>query len=761
MNEPSVTVSVPTLAGGISKQPDHVRFPGQVEDAVNFIVPLSKGGVVKRMGTWITSVPMLAPSTLEQPVGDRDDGRMFPFTAGSDDYILVLGNDMLQIIELGYGRIPCGYNDIEVTQTAWDYLTYQGEGVDAALTADNIRTVSVGDDLLLINTLRPATAGDTDTYTLTAIFDTTMSMYQYPPPGDGVYYQVQADDSYWIYNLPNTDSTFAKVVCPTPDSQWLSVNGQWDDNENNGRRAGFKVLCQNKLLSITGKTATNSAGVVTIAEGGVAAFDDLSANDMIYFQRDSVTSGSFNNTNGWAIVASITGSSPNRTIDIQDQVYQEANGIAPSIACRSGGDVAYVAPSSVGTASVSITKRGKLFQASLPNYGSATSSDTIPSTLQGIAIDLMQNDTGTGFGAPDGGTRNLLSKGGAAGDNIRVYWDSINKQFTVVSPYAGDESAIIGIYNPEDGVAAITPETVNTQGSLTKFDTASNGVYTARPFYGYDSTVTSAQTSGQATFGAVYTDGTGTTDASSQTLADQFTQVAAPGTVSGDIEGATMPMRVKRTGVPDALQKSKFKIEECEWDARITGNETTNPLVDILNNQSPITDAAFHRGRLWLIGGPFVAASASGDPFRFFAEDAATPADDDPIGVRLGSSDGVNLWAMEPFRQTLVLFSRSGDQFELNSPSGALTASTIAITQTTNFNTIEVHPVTDGNTLWFLTQEGSDGQVQLRKYQYADSYAAADAEDVSAHVEGLLPSEVRSMVVVPNEDMVIILADNE
>lgn len=43
---------IPTFIGGISNQPDDIRFPNQVEDAENVVFAVEKGGFSKRPGTW-------------------------------------------------------------------------------------------------------------------------------------------------------------------------------------------------------------------------------------------------------------------------------------------------------------------------------------------------------------------------------------------------------------------------------------------------------------------------------------------------------------------------------------------------------------------------------------------------------------------------------------------------------------------------------------------------------------------------------------
>ena len=80
---------IQTFIHGVSRQPDRARLPGQVEEAVNQILPVDRGGFEKRHGA--RYVAGLAPTTatLLHPV-DRD---------ATEKYVIsVPGNGTLQVI---------------------------------------------------------------------------------------------------------------------------------------------------------------------------------------------------------------------------------------------------------------------------------------------------------------------------------------------------------------------------------------------------------------------------------------------------------------------------------------------------------------------------------------------------------------------------------------------------------------------------------------------------------------------------------------
>ena len=46
---PSITQTIPSFTGGLSEQPDQLKFPGQVKDVVNAIPDITRG-LYKRPG---------------------------------------------------------------------------------------------------------------------------------------------------------------------------------------------------------------------------------------------------------------------------------------------------------------------------------------------------------------------------------------------------------------------------------------------------------------------------------------------------------------------------------------------------------------------------------------------------------------------------------------------------------------------------------------------------------------------------------------
>ena len=57
----SVTQTIPSFTGGISEQPDQLKFPGQVKDVVNAIPDITRG-LYKRPGAKRVGTALLYPT---------------------------------------------------------------------------------------------------------------------------------------------------------------------------------------------------------------------------------------------------------------------------------------------------------------------------------------------------------------------------------------------------------------------------------------------------------------------------------------------------------------------------------------------------------------------------------------------------------------------------------------------------------------------------------------------------------------------------
>jgi len=228
-----------------------------------------------------------------------------------------------------------------------------------------------------------------------------------------------------------------------------------------------------------------------------------------------------------------------------------------------------------------------------------------------------------------------------------------------------------------------------------------------------------------------------------------------------------MPIKIVRTSLGPPVEFTVSLIADGEgatkadgtydrWGFRETGDEDTNPLPSLWKEGLNLSDASFHRNRLVLAGDENIVFSQAGDFFKFFLEDFDDIGDSDPIDIALSAEEVTLVEFIVPFRKSLVIFTKSGRQFDLNAPE-ALTPSTAAITSSTTYHTKPgVRPAVLGDALYFAAEQV--GNTQLLEYFYSDTEAANTAADVSSHVEGYPPADIKTIRVVLNNDTVLLLS---
>ncbi len=202
-------------------------------------------------------------------------------------------------------------------------------------------------------------------------------------------------------------------------------------------------------------------------------------------------------------------------------------------------------------------------------------------------------------------------------------------------------------------------------------------------------------------------------------------------------------------------EATTFDIDLIDWAFRPNGDVNTNPVPSLWADSRKIATIAFHRNRLVLAGDENIVFSQAGDFFNFYLGDFDNITDADPIDIAL-SADRVTLVdSVIPFRDTLAIFTKAGQQFELSAPEN-LTPTTAAITPTTAYDTLEgVQPAILGSFIYFAAK--TEPGVNLFEYTFQESQLANAAANVSSHVPSLLPATVHTIVGAANSNTVILL----
>lgn len=657
--EREARIAIPSLFGGISRQPPSIRHINQCEDAQNAYFSVLDG-CSKRPGTRFIKDASGSLTTSENyrlHAIDRD---------GTEKYLVVYGDGEIEVWELlsTGSALAATVNIDSAAQTYLDLNTP---------TADQLRLISIADYTLIVNTTVALGTSASSNFSVTANVPDLETLYNTTPDSANLYYSVGEGDDLTYYQYTPADSiTYAYWDGPIATGAWGPPPYAYDDNEDNLPNA-FNVGFQRLNLDITGGTFTNASK--TLVKTGAFASYTLKTGDQIY-----VTGGT-GVTTGWYGIASR---------DSDNQITLDS-------------DIGGTNPTDVSTDAI-----GVYVEVVFEGYDNPANP-----TMYDVAKHYSRAVEAVTGGL---GSVNWIESGSGG-------------YFRITSPYRGSGTKI---FDPA------SPTTSTIGGVSVKDPTDASG----EPFHNS---------------GSGNTDGTGSPSPNSDGLAQsaRWTKVAAPNQAGAKLDSTKMPVQMVRTSYTgNGSTPAVFDIDPITWTDRTTGDNDTNPAPSLWTDGDKIADASFHRNRLVFAGDEHVVFSQAGDFFNFFIEDDENIVDSDPIDASLSSEAVTLIDYVVPFRNTLVIFTKAGRQFELNAPD-ALTPTTAAITASTRYDALQVRPSPMGHLLYFAAQRKTAGQVY--EYYYDDSRVSSQAADITAHVEGLLPTDIRTLVTSPNNSMVFVL----
>lgn len=202
-----------------------------------------------------------------------------------------------------------------------------------------------------------------------------------------------------------------------------------------------------------------------------------------------------------------------------------------------------------------------------------------------------------------------------------------------------------------------------------------------------------------------------------------------------------------------------FAIFPIDWKPRYSGDAASNPLPNPIKNGKKLSDMAFFRNRLVMGAGETIMTSQDGDFFNFFLDNADNIIDSDPVEKSLSTRQVTIIDHLTEVRKNLLITTRAGRQFELGTGSNeTFTPTNASLAQSTTKFTIQgVRPETLDTLVYLPSTKG--GYSALHEYRSQDAVLASNADEVSAHVEGYLPTLTR-VVTCGNENYVLCLGSD-
>jgi hypothetical protein len=230
-----------------------------------------------------------------------------------------------------------------------------------------------------------------------------------------------------------------------------------------------------------------------------------------------------------------------------------------------------------------------------------------------------------------------------------------------------------------------------------------------------------------------------------------------------DLDEATLPHKIERkidnalgavTGTPNAVY---FEFSRITWADREVGDDVSNPAPDFVGSR--INHMFWVDGRLGFLSQNNVIFSRVDQPFNFWRETVRTFPASDRIQAQAASRDYAELLGTVLYYGRVILIS-SENHWILNiNPS--LTAENINFVPFVNFESFpEVPPAYTDSSVYVPYKDGAYTGVRRITPSNADANALI-TQDVTREIRNYIPGAARQMVSATNLGMLFLLTDVE
>ena len=662
---PTVNQRIPNFLGGVSQQPDTIKFPGQLRVCDNAVPDVTFGLMKRPPGEFVKILTNATNTGYWYEIIRDDDQKYLVQITAANDYT--------------------GTKPVRV----WNILT----GVEQTLTNSN--GDSVFDYLKQTGTTEPYATQTVQDYTIITnpqkTVDTTGTTD--PPLNSGDYSFARLDTiayntEYVLYtgNTPPTTNTYyrATAFSVTKQSGSPSSNTQtgntWDDSEDDSRYAGLGQFsfsdsaCENVEGHVTvnaasyvekqrynwenGSTGTiDNDGNKTGTTSGDAA--DFIGYTQIYKVRYTAQvtlkdGGIIKETTESAALAkshTVTIEGVNYTINVDAvepvETYEGVSGIA-----------FYKTPRNPDEGSLSMTKI-------LNNLYSSTNSN-----LTDVTAEIVGN--GLYLYGSDAPTVNFL--GGA-----------VNESMNIIGNTSQDISRLPSQCKHGYVVQVANDDNTESDNYYLKF-IADNW---------------NRKASGTA--GSNYATAQGSGKWEECVRPHNFSTTNDPMVLS--LDPATMPHalinNLDGTFTFKILTEANSGTTDNYWKDRDVGDDITNPFPSF--NGKKIQKIFFHRNRLGFIANEQVVLSRPGDYFNFGIVSAITVTDDNPVDITVSDIKPAFINHVLPIQKGMMMFSDNA-QFLLFTESDIFSPKTARLKKVASYETdASLQPSDLGTSVMFTS----------------------------------------------------------
>ena len=709
----TITQTIPSYNGGISQQPDELKVPGQVKDAINVLPDLTEGLQKRPGGRLVASLGDNSTAALNS----NENGKWFHYYRDENEqYIGQINRSgdinmwcCTDIYDTGGTKRHNAGDSIEVqydsgtSSALTTYLTHTADADIQTLTlndytyiANRTKTVAMKGNAGSVNPSRPAEAyvelkkvAYASQYSLN-IFDDNSTQTVYTATRITVVRDYDSSNGCTggslaaAGNLPDdggrcTSGEERDSLCPNVSTRVFAV-----DHGTSGDQADANTTQHQYLVTNSGGNATDRKNLYfRITTTGQAVPTDGSSPT--YYCRYTTTHDLLYGGQGWRtgdyFYVWMKNARYKITIADHSEAQAQANGaLVRPLPTPFDNETTITAEGIIGDIRSSI-----LAATGSGEFSQSGNSASVSQIGNGLYITRSASDGGSGAAA--------FSIATPVGELLNVFTDSI------------------------EDVADLPRQCKHGYKIRVANSAADEDDYYLQFFGNGDR------------------DGEGV-----------WEECAEPGREIA-FDPDTMPIQMVRNYVSNAV---RFDISQVTWDDCPVGDTTTTPEPSFVGNK--ITKMLFWRNRLALLSDENVNLSRPGAFFHFWPKTATTVTPTDNIDISCSSEYPAIVYDGIQVNQGLVLFTKN-QQFMLTTDSDVLSSQTAKINSVSTYNfNYNTNPISLGTTVGFLDNGGNN--TRFFEMSNVVREGAPEVIEQSKIVSKLFPKDV-TLIANSRENSVI------
>ena len=680
----AVNQNIPNFLGGVSQQPDKIKFPGQLRVCDNAVPDVTFGLKKRPAGEFVNKLSN-ANST----------GYWYEIIRDGDEKFLV----QITPTNTGSGQKPIRIwtlSDITVLNTGVAATSYYETVTGYTNTGD---VIPAGTELALTNntgdSLFAYLSGATQEYSIQTIQDytiivnkqktiaTTGNTFTAIHNGDYSYARLDTvayNTEYILYTgTAPTPNTFYRVTSVKVDRMnGGSAEGPtWNDTNENQQKSGTLTW------SFSGGSAVSTTGAEV---GGSNITENIEGS--LQVNGNSYIANNVANFNG----------SSTASEDFLGYTQDYDIRYTATVTLQDGGLIKTTNKSTAEGLYIDVTIEGIVYRVSVeavepvttyqdvsgiayyrspknPDNGSI-SMLSILNGLKSVVNSSLANVTAEVIGSG-------LFMHGSDASGVNFLGGAVNENMSVIGQKAQDIARLPAMC--KDGYVAQISNTSDLESDdyYVKFE-ADNG------------------TSG----------------------AGSWEECVRPHNFAGTSAADAMELGLDPATMPHALVNNRngtfsfIKLDEATatargnenyWDDRLVGDNNSNPFPTFNGNQ--IQEIFFHRNRLGLIAGENIILSQPGNYFNFFIVSAISASDDNPIDITVSDIKPAFINHTLPIQKGMLMFSDNG-QFLLFTESDIFSPKTARLKKVSSYECdSSIQPVDLGTSVLFTSNVSSHARA--------------------------------------------------